>query len=174
MISFGRYYDDNGDNYCTWNIYWLYTDWVICCFATLYQLEKLHSVIWARYVCALWMWKGGRGSSHGMHKIDIFMEVLRETVKNVVRLASSVTGIWIKYKPDTNEMCCHRANLLRSNLVGGKMGVSLKWRESCEASHKQLSQSHFHMEFVQSNAIYIRFIFIMPCVTMFYTLTATF
>lgn len=102
------------------------------------------------------------------------MEVLRESVKNVVRLASSVTGICIKYQPDTDEMCCHRANLLQSNLVGGKIGVSLRWGESCEASHRQLSQSHFHMEFVQSNAIYIRFIFIMSCVMMFYTLTATF
>lgn len=73
LIHFDRNYDDNGDNYCTWNIYWLYTDWFICYVATLYQLQKLHSVIWAKYVYALWMWKGGRGSSHGMHKTDIFI-----------------------------------------------------------------------------------------------------
>lgn len=98
-----------------------------------------------------------------------FMEVLRDTLKNVVRLASSLTGVWIKYQPHTNQMCCHRANLLRSDLVCGKMSVCLRWGEFWH-----VSQSNFNMEFVQNNAIYIRFIFITSCVTMFYTLTATF
>lgn len=144
-----------------------YTDWFICCVATLYRLRKLHSVIWAKYVYALWMWKGGRGSSYVMHKTDIFSWKFWGIPWKM--LSGWLVGIWIKYLPDTNQMCCHRANLLRSNLVGGKMSVCLRWGELWH-----LSQSNYHMEFVQSNAIYIRLIFFVTyCVTMFYTLTGT-